>query len=74
MQSTPRLFDGAAEARLIALACGTPPEGRARLVLFSLHFFRDSLLTEQYCQRTYPGFSADSTVVIEIREAMWGLG
>jgi len=27
---TPRLFDGEAEARLIALACGTPPSGRAR--------------------------------------------
>lgn len=28
-----RLFDGEAEARLIALACGTPPEGRARWTL-----------------------------------------
>jgi len=27
---TPRLFDGEAEARLIALACSTPPEGRVR--------------------------------------------
>jgi hypothetical protein len=27
------LFDGAAEARLIALACGSPPEGRARWTL-----------------------------------------
>ncbi|MBO1351795.1 MAG: hypothetical protein EBE86_032495 [Hormoscilla sp. GUM202] len=26
----PRLFDGEAEARLIALACSTPPEGRLR--------------------------------------------
>ena len=30
---TPRLFDGEAEARLIALACSTPPEGRARWTL-----------------------------------------
>lgn len=31
--SIERLFDGAAEARLIALACGSPPEGRARWTL-----------------------------------------
>jgi transposase len=28
--SRPRKFDGAAQARLIALACSTPPDGRAR--------------------------------------------
>ena len=28
--SVPRIFDGEKEARLIALACSTPPEGRAR--------------------------------------------
>ena len=28
-----RKLDGAAEARLIALACGTPPDGRARWTL-----------------------------------------
>ena len=28
--ATPRLFDGEAEARLIALACSTPPKGRTR--------------------------------------------
>jgi hypothetical protein len=28
-----RTFDGASEARLIALACGTPPEGKARWTL-----------------------------------------
>ena len=26
---TPPIFDGRAEARLIALACSTPPEGRS---------------------------------------------
>ena len=26
----PRIFDGASEAKLIALACSTPPEGYAR--------------------------------------------
>jgi transposase len=30
---TPRKLDGAGEARLIALACGEPPEGRARWTL-----------------------------------------
>ena len=30
---TPKLFDGESEARLIALACSTPPEGRARWTL-----------------------------------------
>lgn len=31
--SRPRTFDGAAEARLVALACSEPPEGRARWTL-----------------------------------------
>jgi len=31
--SRPRALDGAAEARLIALACSTPPRGRARWTL-----------------------------------------
>lgn len=31
--SVERLFDGAAEARLVQLACSTPPEGRARWTL-----------------------------------------
>ena len=31
--SRPRALDGAAEARLIALACSQPPEGRARWTL-----------------------------------------
>ena len=29
----PRIFDGAAEAKLIALACSPPPKGRARWTL-----------------------------------------
>jgi len=29
----PRIFDGAAEAKLIALACSEPPKGRARWTL-----------------------------------------
>src|SRR5258708_6220904 len=33
---TPRKLDGAGEARLIALACGEPPEGRARGTLHKI--------------------------------------
>ena len=29
----PRIFDGAAEAKLIALACSEPPKGRVRWTL-----------------------------------------
>ena len=32
----PRIFDGEKEARLIALACSRPPEGRAKWTLRSL--------------------------------------
>jgi homeodomain-containing protein len=32
----PRIFDGAAEAKLIALACSPPPRGRARWTLVLL--------------------------------------
>ena len=38
---TPRLFDGEAEARLIALACGAPPSGRAR---WTLHLLADRVV------------------------------
>ena len=31
--ASPRIFDGAAEAKLIALACSAPPKGRARWTL-----------------------------------------
>ncbi|WP_169221170.1 helix-turn-helix domain-containing protein [Brasilonema sp. UFV-L1] len=31
--AVPRLFDGEAQARLIAMACSTPPEGRGRWTL-----------------------------------------
>jgi len=36
-----RKLDGAAEARLLALACGTPPEGRAR---WTMHLLADHLV------------------------------
>ena len=34
----PRIFDGASEAKLIALACSDPPKGRARWTLKLLEF------------------------------------
>lgn len=37
----PRMLDGAAEAHLVALACGTPPVGRAR---WSLRLLADELV------------------------------
>ena len=33
LRRRPKKLDGAAEARLIAIACGEPPEGRARWTL-----------------------------------------
>lgn len=40
--SRPRKLDGKAEARLIALACSPPPEGRAR---WTLRMLADKLVT-----------------------------
>jgi transposase len=39
--SRPRLLDGQKEARLIALACGEPPEGRRR---WTLHLLADKMV------------------------------
>jgi transposase len=39
--SRPQLLDGEAEARLIAVACGAPPEGRTR---WTLHLLADRLV------------------------------
>jgi len=36
----PRIFDGASEAKLIALACSDPPKGRRRWTLKLLEFGR----------------------------------
>ena len=39
-----RALDGAAEAHLIALVCGAPPEGRKR---WSLHLLKDTLIEQR---------------------------
>lgn len=43
-----RRLDGKAEAQLVALACGTPPEGRAR---WTLRLFADQLVALEYVEK-----------------------
>jgi hypothetical protein len=50
----PRIFDGAAEAKLIALACGPAPEGHARWTL--------SLLEEKVVELNIVEKASDNTI------------
>ena len=50
----PRIFDGVAEAKLIALACGEPPKGRARWTL--------QLLEEQVVELKIVERASDNTI------------
>jgi poly-gamma-glutamate capsule biosynthesis protein CapA/YwtB (metallophosphatase superfamily) len=50
----PRIFDGAAEAKLIALACSKPPKGRARWTL--------QLLEEAVVRLNIVDRAADNTI------------
>jgi transposase len=50
----PRIFDGAAEAKLIALACSKPPKGRARWTL--------RLLEEQVVELNIVEHVSDNTI------------
>ena len=50
----PRIFDGAAEAKLIALACGPAPAGRARWTL--------SLLEEKVVELNIVEKASDNTI------------
>lgn len=50
----PRIFDGASEAKLIALACSRPPEGRAKWTL--------RLLEEKVVELAIVGRASDSTI------------
>lgn len=50
----PRIFDGAAEAKLIALACSTPPKGRARWTL--------QLLEEKVVELNIVARASDNTI------------
>jgi poly-gamma-glutamate capsule biosynthesis protein CapA/YwtB (metallophosphatase superfamily) len=49
-----RIFDGAAEAKLIALACSKPPEGRVRWTL--------ELLEEAVVERKIVDRASDNTI------------
>ena len=40
----PRVLDGGAEAHLVALVCGAPPDGRKR---WSLHLLKDTLIEQR---------------------------
>lgn len=46
---TPPIFDGRAEARLIALACSTPPEGRAA---WTMQLLADKCVELQIVEKT----------------------
>ncbi len=50
----PRIFDGAAEAKLIALACSQPPKGRARWTL--------QLLEEAVVELNIVARASDNTI------------
>ncbi len=50
----PRIFDGAAEAKLIALACSEPPKGRSRWTL--------QLLEEQVVELKIVDRASDNTI------------
>ena len=50
----PRIFDGASEAKLIALACSEPPKGRARWTL--------SLLEDKVVELNIVAKASDNTI------------
>jgi transposase len=50
----PRIFDGAAEAKLIALACSKPPNGRAR---WTLHLLEEAVVELNIVER-----ASDNTI------------
>jgi poly-gamma-glutamate capsule biosynthesis protein CapA/YwtB (metallophosphatase superfamily) len=50
----PRIFDGAKEAKLIALACSEPPKGHARWTL--------RLLEDKVVERNIVGRASDNTI------------
>jgi Homeodomain-like domain len=57
-----RIFDGAAEARLIALACSKPPAGRARWTL--------QLLEEAVVERKIVERASDNTISRTLKKTL----
>jgi poly-gamma-glutamate capsule biosynthesis protein CapA/YwtB (metallophosphatase superfamily) len=60
-----RIFDGAAEAKLIALACSKPPEGRVRWTL--------ELLEETVVERKIVDRASDNTIGRTLKKTNLGL-
>ena len=60
----PRIFDGAAEAKLIALACGPAPEGYARWTL--------SLLEEKVVELNIVEKASDNTIGRTLKKTFSG--
>ena len=58
----PRIFDGAAEARLIALACSQPPKGRARWTL--------QLLEEKVVELNIVERASDNTIARTLKKTL----
>jgi transposase len=61
----PRIFDGAAEAKLIALACSEPPKGRKRWTL--------QLLEEQVVELKIVDRASDNTIGRTLKKTSSGL-
>ncbi len=57
-----RIFDGAAEAKLIALACGSAPAGHARWTL--------RLLEEKVVELQIVGSASDNTIAVDYAHAL----
>jgi Homeodomain-like domain len=62
----PRALDGDAEAHLVALVCGAPPEGHQR---WSLHLLKDTLI-----QRGYTDTVSHETVRQTLKKMNLSLG
>src|SRR6478736_6492399 len=60
----PRIFDGAAEAKLIALACSKPPQGRKRWTL--------QLLEEQVVELKIVDRASDNTIGRTLKKTFSG--
>ena len=56
----PRIFDGAGEAKLIALACSEPPKGRARWTL--------SLLEDKVVELNIVARASDNTIARTLKK------
>jgi len=65
-QARPRKLDGAQEARLVTLACSTPPEGRAR---WTLQLLADQLVALQVVDTI-----SEETVRVTLKKTRSSLG